>query len=322
MRPLASGGIAPAQSPLNATLWEDFMSNLPPSLTVEEVVWANLPSPHLSLTHMLELSAAIDQALMNKKIFGVIVLHGTDLLPETAFVLEMTLKTTKPVVVTGSMRHLSEAGYDGVRNLNNALRICLKMPLGCEVVVTMGDEIYAARDVFKQNSLAANSMSSQAGILGRAIETEIIFYQHPPIAFSHSFNAKALLAKPLPEVALLSAYPGMDGSLVDLLRQKGIKGLVIDAFGAGNVPPRLGHSLKAALSDKIPVIICTRCPQGGAHAIYAYEGGGRDLHDHGAILSGNIPATKAQLFLQIALSSNYENAQIQDFFSNKSMLSG
>ena len=317
MQPNPSGGVEPSHSSNQSKRWQENFANLPKNIELEEVAWANLPSPHLTLAHMLELSNAIDLALADKKVLGAVVLHGTDLLPETAFVLELTLKTTKPVVITGSMRHINEMGYDGLRNLNNALRICLEIPLASEIVATMGDEIYAARDIFKQNSIAANSMSSETGLLGRAMEQEIIFYQHPATAFYHPFEAAKILEHSLPKVALLTAYPGINGELVDLLLQKGVKGLVVEAFGAGNVPPSMSQSLKAVLAQKIPLIICSRCPQGGAHAIYSYEGGGRNLQEHGAILSANLSATKAQLFLQIALGCNYTPCQIQEFFNNK-----
>ena len=317
MRPSSSGGIEPTEKAKNNEQWEKVLTTLPPGIEIEEIVWANLPSPHITLTHMLDLSNAIDQALLDDEVLGAVVLHGTDLLPETAFILEMTLKSTKPVVITGSMRHINEIGYDGLRNLTNALRICLEIPMASELVATMGDEIYAAQDIYKQNSIAANSMFSDTGILGRATEQEIIFYQYPSVAFYYHFDAKKMLSSTLPEVALLAAYPGMDGSLVDLVLDKGVKGLVIEAFGAGNVPPKLAQSLKKILANGIPVIICTRCPQGGAHAIYSYEGGGRDLENHGTILSADLCATKAQLYLQIALGHNHTHWQLQEFFTNK-----
>lgn len=317
MRPSPSGGIEPTENASPCEHWKKVLKNLPPTLKIEEVAWANLPSPHMTLAHMLKLSDAIDQALLDEEVHGAVVLHGTDLLPETAFILEMTLKSTKPVVITGSMRHLNEIGYDGLRNLSNALRICLEIPLASELVATMGDEIYAAQDIYKQNSIAANSMFSNTGFLGRAIEQEIIFYQYPAVAFYHNFSAKKMISATLPEVALLATYPGMDASIVDLLLHKGVKALVVEAFGAGNVPPLLAQSLKNIMAKNVRVVICSRCPQGGAHPIYSYEGGGRDLENHGAILSANLCSTKAQLYLQMALAHNHTHWQLQEFFNKR-----
>lgn len=309
MQPSADGGVAPADFSIPS------LSGLPSNIKITEIAWGNLPSPHMTLKHMLQLAVDIDNALSTESVHGAVVLHGTDLLPETAFVLELCLKTSKPVVITGSMRHMNEAGYDGWRNLKNALRLCLAVPSGSEITATMADEIYAAKNIIKTNSIAANSISSIPGMLGRIIENEIILYQYPAFAFYHPFKANELLQTEIPEAYLLTAFPGMNGDLIDALLEKGIKGLVIEGFGAGNIPPALAKRIVQAAEDGIFVLLSTRCPGGGAHPIYAYPGGGGELAGKGVILTGQTTSTKALLFLQLALASNFTYTQIKDFFS-------
>ncbi|MBQ4132379.1 MAG: asparaginase, partial [Desulfovibrionaceae bacterium] len=158
IKPRDRAGIAGLPSNLNAVF--------------EEIVFSNLPSPHMTLENWLKLAAAIDASLKSPEVAGAVVLHGTDLLPECALTLKLCLSAEKPVVVTGSMHAQGEAGYDGLRNLENAAAICLALP-GCKnVFACMGDEIFSARTVFKQNSVAPASMSAHDGLLGRVVNKE------------------------------------------------------------------------------------------------------------------------------------------------------
>ncbi|MBQ4133747.1 MAG: hypothetical protein IJD04_08470, partial [Desulfovibrionaceae bacterium] len=128
------------------------------------------------------------------------------------------------------------------------------------------------------------------------------------------FNPQKLLEQGLPQVGLIAALPGDEGLLVDHLLQSGIQGLVVESFGAGNTPPLLAARLKTALKAGLPVLIVTRCPLGGAHPVYAYAGGAKDLQEAGAILCGQCTALKAAIFLRMALASRLSKSRIEDFF--------
>ena len=324
-------------------------ARLGPELNVsfEEIVFSNLPSPQMSLEKWLELAVAINTALngaQSSQILGAVVLHGTDLLPECAQTLHLCLNVEKPVVITGSMRAQGEQGYDGLRNLENAARICLALPGAGVVLACMGDEIFSALNVFKQNSVAPASMAAEDGLLGRIAGQKAVFFrkeltdwakgaeaaaqaaqpvccqpprskQHNPACFRRPlFNPQSLLERGLPPAGLICARPGDDGLLVDLLLQSGIQGLVVEGFGAGNLPPLLARKLKAALAADLPVLLTTRCPRGGVHPIYAYEGGAKDLQEAGAILCAQTTSSKALIFLQMALASQFSKSQLKDFF--------
>lgn len=287
----------------------------PDKLRFKEVAFSNLPSPHMSLSRWLDLAAAIDELIEDENVLGAVVLHGTDLLPECSLVLELCLKTGKPVVITGSMRSRGEEGYDGVRNLENAIRICLALPPGSQVMATMADEIYPARHVLKKNSVALASMSSQNGLVGRVYGDDVIFFHAPPAAPYYLIDPGRIDKATLPYVALIAAAPGQDGKLVDHLLQTGVQGLVIEGFGAGNLPAELASSARGALAKNLPVLLTTRCFEGGVYPIYSYPGGAREMLKHGALLCGNIPSAKAFLILQIALACKISPAKILDFFN-------
>ena len=286
----------------------------PDAIQIEEIVFSNLPSPHMDLRLWLDLASEIDTRSEDGNVLGAVVLHGTDLLPECALVLELCLKTRKPVVITGSMRAIGDEGYDGGRNLENAIRICMEMPSESQVAVTMADEIYPARHALKKNSVALASMTAYSGLLGRVYSNEVVFFQPLPTASYSLVDPHALNKTSLPKTGLICAFPGQDGSIVDLLLKTGIQGLVVEAFGAGNLPAGLARGIKSAIEKGLPVLITTRCFEGGVYPIYSYEGGAGEMQKNGALLCGNIPSGKALLILQIALACKTSPEKILEFF--------
>ena len=191
----------------------------------------------------------------------------------------------------------------------------MALPPGYEALVSMGDEVYSARHTLKQNSISPASMASPTGLLGRVVNGTVVFAREPRPASPALFDPQSLLGAPLPKVGLLTPQPGEDGSLVDHFLQSGVQGLVLEAFGAGNLPPLLARSLKNAMGKGIPVLIATRCPKGGVHPVYAYEGGAKDMQAAGAMLCGETTASKAALFLQMALACGFSKTRIINFFN-------
>jgi L-asparaginase len=117
---------------------------------------------------------------------------------------------------------------------------------------------------------------------------------------------------------MISCYTGMDGSLVDRLLESGVKGLVIEGFGAGNVPPGIVSALEKAIGCGIPVALTTRCPEGGVWPMYAYAGGGADLARKGVILGGRLSGPKARLLLMVALGATHSLKRVRQIFDRNS----
>ena len=132
-----------------------------PAVQVEPVLWSNLPSPHVTPDHMFRLARDIDRALRRPSVCGAVVLHGTDVLVESAYMADLTVRTRKPVVFTGAMRYYSETGFDGIRNLLNGIKACvLPLPPATGVVLLMTDRIFSARDVIKVHSLNVDAFEA------------------------------------------------------------------------------------------------------------------------------------------------------------------
>lgn len=288
------------------------------------VLWAEKPSPHITPNDMLKLARDIDKALEEKEVVGAVVSHGTDLLAESAFVLDLLLKSDKGVVCTGSMRHMEEAGYDGLRNIINSAKSCLAMPRSSQVLLQLADKLYTARDAIKIDSVSVDPfIGQQRGSVGRIAGDEVKIVQDLSCTRPIISKAPLTLDKWVP---IISSYPGMgevdflkhlafrDKKIADISPDKLPEGLVVEAFGAGNVPPGIEDALSYLIKHSCKVVISTRCVQGGVVPLYGYKGGGRRLSDMGAISAGFLSALKAQLLLKILLASNLSSQEIKGYF--------
>jgi len=316
MRPLASErGVVPSGD------FNRFLADLAPyvkGVGLRPVLWSDLPSPHMTPEHMFRLARDVDRILVEPSVRGAVVIHGTDVLVESAFMADLVVGSAKPVVYTGSMRFYSETGYDGIRNLLNSIRACmLPLPAGAGVSLLMTDRLFAARDAVKINSLNIDAFEApESGPMGYVAGEEIILTHRPG---GKTDGKRSLIPTESidPNVALIACYTGMNGDLLEHLRQQKISGLVLEGFGAGNVPPGVVPAIEAMLADGIPVVLATRCPEGGVCPVYAYPGGGADLMKKGVILAGRLSGVKARIQLMVALGAGYGIEAIRKSYENR-----
>ena len=138
-----------------------FSLGAPEGVNIKSIPWADLPSPHISPEIMLRLAHDLDAQLSRQEVLGAVISHGTDLMAETAFLLDLALISEKPVVLTGAMLHLAQAGYDGARNLKDSLTACLAAGNERGVLIQMAGEIFLARNTVKMDSIALCPMIAQ-----------------------------------------------------------------------------------------------------------------------------------------------------------------
>jgi L-asparaginase len=281
------------------------------SLRLRPVVWGDRPSPHMTPELMFQLAKDVDRALAQPQVLGAVVLHGTDLLVESSFMADLVIESPKPVVYTGSMRFFSELGYDGIRNLLGGIKACL-LPLPPElgVVLLMTDRLFSAREAVKINSLNVDAFEAPgSGPVGYVAGDDLLLTRRP---HEHVVPLKAVTIET--NVGMVACYPGMDADLIDYFRTKGVAGLVVEGFGAGNVPPKVVPGLERLIRNGVPVVVTTRCVDGGVWPMYGYPGGGAELERMGVILGGRLTAHKAQILLMAALGSTREPDQIRRVF--------
>jgi L-asparaginase len=260
----------------------------------------NLPSPQIGVSEMLQLKNRILSALTNENFAGVVITHGTDTLEETAYFLDATLPTDKPVVITGAMRSSNEVGTDGTYNFLSALTVA-KTPssAGRGVLVVMNGEIHLARFVTKTHTTNVSTFQTPTrGPVGLLTKNGPYYFDAPQTFPHHDISSVA------GNIPIIKAYAGMSGQIFDLLPTDKLDGLVIEALGAGNLPPAAFTSLKRLLAENIPVVLTSRCFNGLAEPIYAYDGGGVKLHEAGILFAREINAQKARLKLLIGLQAH------------------
>lgn len=272
--------------------------------------FSSLPSPHVTPELMLKLSNFVQELADREDIAGIVITHGTDTLEETAYFLDLTVKTKKPIVVTGAMRSSSELGYDGPFNL--ATSICTAIAeesRGRGVIVCFNGELNDAREVTKANSMALNAFRTpNFGPVGIVDNNKVIFYRKGK-------KGEKLSPKSMDkDVALIKCVAGMDSSYLEFALEKGFKGIVIEGMGRGNVPPTMVDGIKKAISSNIPVVLVSRCFEGRVFESYGYEGGGKHLMDLGVIFGDTMPGQKARIQLLAAINSGKTMDEIKILF--------
>ena len=277
---------------------------------IESYSFSSLPSPHMTLKTMLELSKFTKELLDRDDIDGVVITHGTDTLEETAYLLDLTIKSEKPVVITGAMRSGSELGYDGPANL--AASICTAISEDAKkrgVLVCFNGELNSASEVTKANSMALNAfITPNFGAIGIVDNNKVIFYRETKN--TEKYDVEEIKS----DVALIKCVADMDSSFIDFAIDKGYGGIVIEALGRGNVPPKMVDGIKSALYKGLPVVIVSRCFDGRVHESYGYEGGGKMLKDLGVIFGDTLPGQKARIKLALAINSTISKEEIKKQF--------
>lgn len=288
------------------------VTNIEKFADIEIINFANVPSPHITPEMMMDLSNIVNETANRHDITGVIVTHGTDTLEETAYLLDLTVKSSKPIIVVGAMRNSSELGYDGSSNLSAA--ICTAISKNAKnkgVLVVMNNEVNAASEVTKTNTLSLDTFKSpEFGPLGIVDNDEVIFYRD--IVSKQHIDTQKIENK----VALIKCAPGMESDIINFYIDNGYRGIVIEALGRGNIPPKMIEGIKISLNKDIPVVMVSRCPTGRVLDTYGYEGGGKHLRELGVIFGRNLPGQKARIKLMLILSLTNDMDVIKDLFEN------
>ncbi|MDR0846409.1 MAG: asparaginase [Lactobacillales bacterium] len=277
-------------------------------LVVEDVF--NLPSPHITLEHMMILKKRIEEAIY-EGFGGVVITHGTDTLEETAYFLDLTIGDKIPIVITGAMRSHNELGSDGLYNFTNAIRVAsTDFTLSFGVLVVMNDEIHSAHFVTKMHTTNIATFDSTTGPIGYVNKNRVNFVQQIVPTFRENISHVSA------RVPIVKAYAGMNGILFDALADADIDGLVVEALGAGNLPPDTIKPLKKLIAKGVPIAIVSRCIKGSAEPIYSYEGGGIELEELGLVFVPSLNAPKARIKMIVGLDAGLRDRALTYFLKN------
>ncbi|MFZ1289280.1 MAG: asparaginase [Melioribacteraceae bacterium] len=274
--------------------------------------FGNFPGPHMTPELMLNLSKVIQKFIKKKNIDGIIVTHGTDTLEETAYLLDLTIKTEKSIVIIGAMKTSTEPDWDGPKNLINAISICNnENSKGLGVLVCLNGEINAASEVTKTHTEDIETFHSlDFGALG-FIDKGRVWFNRLPRKLE-----KIETEKINSNVDIIKVYAGIKENIFKLIADTKIDGLVVEALGVGNVPPPAFEGIKYVLSKNIPVVLVSRCPAGETLDIYSYEGAGKWLKKSGVIFSDYLNGQKARIKLMLALGKGLKSKELQKIFES------
>jgi L-asparaginase len=271
---------------------------------VISVKYRNIPSTAIDFTDWKALVALCHQLPNDHPgLDGIVIGHGTATLEETAYFLNLTLKTSVPVVLVGAQRPSSALSSDAGMNLVNAIRVAASPEArGMGVLVVLNDEIHAAREVTKTSTLRLQTFRTpDFGVLGHADADAVVFYRQPVRcrAPDTEFDISALDA--LPRVDISYSYAGADGTAVRAFAAAGARGIVSAGFAPGFSAPGEAEALKAAVSQGIVVVQSTRAGSGRTFQSSRLKAGG-------LLIADNLNPQKARILLSLALTKGRDDA--------------
>jgi L-asparaginase len=259
------------------------------------------PASHFSFPGLFEIAEVVRRAQADPRIDGVVVVQGTDVIEETAFLWDLVLDGPEPVVVTGAMRVSSDQGYDGPANIRDAVRVAASPAArGSGVVVVLAGTIEPADTVIKTSTSAFDTFKSLDGERLGLVRDGVVTLERGRGARRHVATAVAA-----EDVALITAHVAMDGSLLDAAAERAA-GIVVAATGAGNTSGALLEAGTRAMERGIPVVLTTRCPSGAPSDAYAFRGGGATWVRAGALLAGHLGGPKARIALACGLGAGLD----------------
>lgn len=292
-----------------------WLADIPELQDLATVVAEDMRQPEgasggMSFERLFAVAKRLQELADDQSVSGVVVTHGTNTMAETAWFMNLTVASTKPIVFVGSQRPWTAMSSDGQMNLYQAVRVAATPEAaGLGVLHVMNDTINGARDVTKTSAYRVETFKSpDTGPLGYADADRVVFYSKPlrRNTTTSEFNIRNLTA-PLPSVEVLYAYTESPGYLVDALVANGVKGIIIDGTGAGSPAGGQVEAIKTAQAKGVVVVATARTRSGRVQTTIR--------RTESKIIPGdNLPPEKARILLALALSRSSDLTEIKRIF--------
>ncbi len=272
---------------------------------------SNIGSQDMNEEIWFKLAKRVQKLLNDSRIQGVVITHGTDTLEESAYFLNLVLRSTKPVVLVGAMRNASSLSADGALNLYNALSVAIdEKSANKGVLVVMDDTIFSAREVVKTHTTHTSTFKAlNSGAIGSVYYGKARYYMQPLRKHTTESEFSILeLKTPLPKVDIIYTHAGMTPDLFQASLKSHAKGVVIAGVGNGNVSAGF---LKAMQEASQMGVVIVRSSRVGSGEITSGE-----IDDKAFITSDNLNPQKARVLLQLALTKTNDKEKIQEMFED------
>ena len=280
------------------------------NITGEQI--ANVGSQNMSDVVWLKLADRINALLKSDDVDGVVITHGTDTMEETAYFLNLVVKSKKPVVLTGSMRPSTAMSADGPLNIYNAVAVAADPnAAGRGVLVVTNDDIHSARAVMKSSTTDVQTFISPTyGLIGTVAYGNAQYFRKPLGVHTHYTKFSVEGAKSLPRVDVIAMYEDVPGDIIDAVVGLGAKGIVTAGLGNGNMTDSVVEALKRAKAKGVAVVRASRVPTG-------FVDRNIELNDDelGFVASYGLSPQKSRILLRLALMKTNDWKEIQKMFA-------
>ena len=295
---------------------QDWIDALPELALIAQVTPEDLREPEgktsnpVSL-HWLQVAQRLQELAAEESVDGIVITHGTNVMADVAYFLDLVVDIEKPVVFVGAQRPWTGISGDGPLNLYNAVRVAATPAAARKGVLhAMNQNINAARDVTKTSAYRGQTFESvDLGVVGVADPDVVRFFTEPTRrhTYKSEFNI-ASLKEPLPLVEMLYGYSDAPGYLIDTMVERGVRGIVIDGVGAGALPEEFTQAAQRAQKKGVVIVATAR----------TFGGRVQDTprrREANIVPGDNLPPEKAKLLLQLALTKTSQLSEIERIFN-------
>lgn len=278
---------------------------------IRAVEHSNVNSARMDLRTSFGLRDTLRRVLRDETVAGAVVTHGTATLEETAYLMDLTLGTDKPVVFTGAQRNFDEKDADGPRNLLYSTMVAAHPKArGRGVMVAVGGEVHSAVDVTKKNSENLTAFGARdGGPIGLVTKYGVTFLAIP------ERRVHLEVDRLRENVQLVTIAQGANDLLLRACLRERVDGIVVEVFGGGNMNMPFFEAISGALDAGIPVAVSSRIPSGQPHPGKAYPGSFESVVHKGAIPAGYLSGCKARLLMMVALAHTDDRDRLRQIFA-------
>jgi L-asparaginase len=295
---------------------EDWVHDLPELAGIANIRFDDQRAPQDrppgSETHedFARVARRLNELAADPDVDGIVVTHGTNTMAETAWYMNLTVDTDKPVVFVGAQRPWTGLSGDGPRNLYDAVRVAASdAARGKGVLQCMNQFINTARDVDKTIAYRVNTFQGvDVGAIGFADPDRVVFYREPVRRHTHRSEFAGLDLVTLPQVEVAFAYRDAPGYLIDAMVEHGVEGIVVEGTGAGSATSGQREAIERAQAAGVVVVMTART-QGGRVQDTPRR------REAGIIPGDNLLPEKARILLQLALTKTRDRGEIERIFS-------
>lgn len=260
--------------------------------------------------HLLKLGQRVSALVKQADVDGIVITHGTDTMEETAYFLNLTVHTNKPIVLVGSMRPGTALSADGALNLYSAVSVAASKDAGGKgVLITMNDEIQSGRDVHKHINIKTEAFKSQWGPLGMVVEGKNYWFRAPVKRHTTQSEFNIDDIKALPAVDIVYGYSNMNTTGIEAYGKAGVKALIHAGTGNGSVAAQAVESLKTLRSQGVQVIRSARVPDG-----FVLRNAEQPDDKYDWVVAHDLRPQKARILAMVALTKTNDSKELQRIF--------